>query len=239
MCRCRWREALGAHLVAVSWATNSVSSPRAPAVPQAGQMVVVGTEERSRVERCLLRHALRGASGLVGRHAAQAPSRRPRPSARSASRRHRGREPVARGLAEAGGQSRSRRSLTIASPNAPISAGSSTSSPLCRCSISSNDARPALATIGRAFHIALVTPARSSCEALLTTTAARRWIAFTIASFSSGEVSGEAGEMNPRARRWRQSPPAFADLSEHGCGSWVIGDLAGSGPRAGARVARR
>ena len=55
-----------------------------------------------------------------------------------------------------------------------------------------------------------------------------------------GGAEREAGEMNPRARRGRQSPPAFADLSEHGCCFGVIGDLA----RVGAceqevRVARR
>jgi hypothetical protein len=74
----------------------------------------------------------------------------------------------------------------------------------------------------------------------LTTTAAWRWIALTIAAFSSGEVSGEAREMNPPARRGRQSPPAFADVSQHGCCFGIFGDLV----RVGAceqelRVGRR
>jgi hypothetical protein len=46
-----------------------------------------------------------------------------------------------------------------------------------------------------------------------------------------GRAEREAGEMNPRARRGRQSPPAFADLSEHGCCFGVIGDLAWVGAR--------
>ena len=55
-----------------------------------------------------------------------------------------------------------------------------------------------------------------------------------------GRGERQAGEMNPRARRGRQPPPAFADLSEHGCRFGVIGDLVRVGAREQeVRVARR
>src|SRR5450432_3580554 len=70
-------------------------------------MVVVGKIERSRVERCLLRHALRGARGPGG---TGTPFKRRAEDLGPAHEvpvvEKQGANPFARGLAEAGGQSR-------------------------------------------------------------------------------------------------------------------------------------
>ena len=55
-----------------------------------------------------------------------------------------------------------------------------------------------------------------------------------------GRGEREAREMNPRARRGRQSPPAFADFSQDGCCFGVIGDVVRVGAREQeVRVGRR